>query len=288
MDLPTVDGLWDYRDPAGSQRRFEALLECSDAAVEPGWHVETLSQLARAVCLQRRFDEAHAILDRAEPLHACAGERAQVRVCLERGRIHNDTGRTEDAMTLFAEALERAEAAGEIRLAADALHMLAYVARGEESLRWHRRALEFCAQHDDERMRRWEVTLHTNMADEYERQGDFASGRRAIERSLAAARALGLEDTVCGARVFLARLHRLDGDVDQAWTILQGVFDPQDPRGFAHEEYAECLLAMGRVEAARPHFRRAFERLSKDPWFPPGEVERLARLERLGAEGDPA
>ena len=131
MVRPDIDALWDYRDPVESERRFRALIPVDDAPVDAGWHAALLSQLARAVCLQRRYDDAHAILDRA-------------------------------------------------------------------------------------------------------------------------------------------------------WEIIEAVFDPDDPLGWAHEEYAECLRARGHIEESRPHFRRAFARLSNDPWFPPGETERLARLERLG------
>jgi len=135
MDRPHIDALWDHKDPVESERRFRAILPEDDAEADPGWHAELLSQLARAVCLQRRYQDAHAILDGAEPRLEAAGNRAAIRVRLERGRIHNDTERTEEALALFREAWECAEAAAEVRLAADALHMLAYVARGEECLR---------------------------------------------------------------------------------------------------------------------------------------------------------
>ncbi len=285
MTPTDIDALWDYRDPAESERRFRGLLPRDGDAVDAPWLAELRSQWARAVCLQRRYDEAYAILDGTEGLLAGGPPRPRIRCLLERGRIHNDTGRAEEALALFREAWTLADGAGEILLAADALHMLACVSRGEENLRWHRAAIEFCRRHDLPRLRRWEVTLHTNMADEYERQGDFTAGIGAVERSLALAGELGLAEAARGASVFLARLHRLNGDVHRALEILRSVFDPADPRGWAHEELAESLRASGRVEESRPHFRRAFALLSKDPWFPPGEAERLERLGRLGGEG---
>jgi hypothetical protein len=50
--------------------------------------------------------------------------------------------------------------------------------------------------------------------------------------------------------------------------------------GYWHEERAECLLLEGDEAGAREHFRRAYDLLSADPWFPPGEHERLARIRR--------
>jgi hypothetical protein len=52
--------------------------------------------------------------------------------------------------------------------------------------------------------------------------------------------------------------------------------------GYSFEEAAECLLALEREEEARPYFARAYEVLSKDPWFPPGDAARLERMKELG------
>lgn len=288
MGLPEIDGLWDYADPAGSEQRFRETLPAAAESEDRGYHVELLTQIARAVCLQRRFDDAYAVLDDADTLVPRPVpddlRRARVRCLLERGRVDNDTERTAEAMKRFDEALRLAEDAGEVLLAADALHMLAYVARGDECLRWHRVAIEFCARQEGERFRRWLVTLYTNQADEYERRGDHALGLESVGSALAIAEDLGWEQRIAGTQVFLARLHRLSGDAQLARPLLERVIETGLARGYAYEEFAECLVLEGRAEEAREHFRRAYELLSKDPWFPPGEVERLERLRRL-AEG---
>ncbi|HSI33415.1 MAG: tetratricopeptide repeat protein, partial [Phycisphaerae bacterium] len=54
------------------------------------------------------------------------------------------------------------------------------------------------------------------------------------------------------------------------------------PDGYVYEEIGECLLTMGRRDEARPHFARAHALLSVDPWFPPNQPDRLARLKQLG------
>jgi len=46
----------------------------------------------------------------------------------------------------------------------------------------------------------------------------------------------------------------------------------------------ECLLALGRTREARRAFARAYELLSRDPWFPPTETARLERIRRLAGE----
>ena len=102
-----IDTLWDYQDPVGSEARFREALQRleSETASSPRSSVENShsraevrTQIARAICLQRRFDDAHAELDEAqkcldeglasgvdgEPVNA---GRAHVRVVLERSRI---------------------------------------------------------------------------------------------------------------------------------------------------------------------------------------------------------
>jgi hypothetical protein len=62
---------------------------------------------------------------------------------------------------------------------------------------------------------------------------------------------------------------------------VEGVFDPATADGWAWEERAECLHALGRFDEARAAFREAHARHSADPWFPPQESARLERLRRM-------
>ena len=52
--------------------------------------------------------------------------------------------------------------------------------------------------------------------------------------------------------------------------------------GYGAEEAAECLLALGREDEARPRFARAAELLGADAWLVEHEADRIARLRRLG------
>jgi hypothetical protein len=55
--------------------------------------------------------------------------------------------------------------------------------------------------------------------------------------------------------------------------------------GFVFEEIAECLLALKRLDEARPHFSKAYELLAEDMFLVEREPERLARLKKLGKVG---
>ena len=132
LDADRLDQLWDFADPGGSAQRFRAELAAGPA---PSASAELVTQLARALGLQGRFDQADELLDevRVEGLLPVVA----VRVALERGRVRNSSGRPADAVPMFAQALDLARAADEDFLAVDAAHMLA-IADGANAQEWTR------------------------------------------------------------------------------------------------------------------------------------------------------
>ena len=281
MHLPEVHPLWDYKDPVGSEKRFRESLPSTKSSGDDAYIVELLTQIARAACLRRQYDIAHAILDDAYKLLNDDLKRPRIRYLLERGRIFNDTGRTQQALRSFKEAWGLAEKIGDRVLGADALHMIAYVSEGEESLRWHHIAIDFCENSDGERFQRWLVTLYMNAADKYEDLKEYAHGLDYIQKCLAIAEELQWSERVLDSQCFFARLYRLSGDVENAMVLLEDILKAKDPRGYAFEEYAECLLLSGQMDQARPQFKRAYELLANDPWYPPTETERFERIRGL-------
>ena len=125
MTAADFDQLWDYDDPAASEQRFCELLPDVSERGPLSLRVQLLTQIARALGLQRRFDEARAVLAKASAQLADAGELARIRWLLETGRCHNSDGAAERALPYFREAWELARAAGEDFHAVDAAHMLA-------------------------------------------------------------------------------------------------------------------------------------------------------------------
>ena len=65
--------LWDFDDPAGSEQRFRSAAETAEGADR----LVLLTQVARALGLQERYDEGHAILD--DLAVGRPGDRDQVR-----------------------------------------------------------------------------------------------------------------------------------------------------------------------------------------------------------------
>lgn len=295
--LPDIDGLWTYSDPAATEARFRDVLPRAEAAAaDPAvraYHLELLAQLARALCLQRRYDETHDTLDRVKQALAAAGApdlpRVRARYCLERGRTFNDTRRFDEAKACFREAWDAARANGEDFLAVDAAHMFGVMGPPDEAVAWNLTALEYAAASPDPKARRWEGTLRNNLGWTYHKLGRFEDALRVFREVAAIHERDGRADRLQIARYSVAKTLRLMGRVPEAMTMQEALLrqceEAGTPDGYVHEEVGECLLALGRADEARPHFARAYELLSNDPWFPPPEAERLERMRALGGNG---
>jgi tetratricopeptide (TPR) repeat protein len=274
--------LWDFADPAESERRFRALLERVEGDSEAAAIVRT--QVARAQGLQRRFADAHATLDAAETMPATRGARVAVRLALERGRIFRSSGEPEKARPFFAAAFDRAGEAGEDALAVDAAHMLALIETDPVlQATWNERALAMAEGSTDPLARRWRASLLNNLGWTRHGEGRFDEALDLFTRALAAREELGDAESIRVARWCVARAMRSVGRVEEALGAQRALNDaiveagaPAD--GFVFEEIAECLVALGRADEAKPWFARAHAELSKDSWFVEAEPGRLARM----------
>lgn len=280
-----LDGQWDFGDVAESERRFRTLLE--RVAGDPEAEAVVSTQIARALGLQRRFDEAHAILDEVERLPAARGARAFVRLSLERGRLFNSARDPDRARPCFAAAWERAQSAGEVALAVDAAHMLGNVEPDAEiQATWNERALALAEAGDDPLARRWRGPLLNNLGWARHAAGRFDEALIVFERALAAHEERGDPGRIRIARWCVARCLRSLGRTEEALAAQRALeadcAAAGVPDGFVFEELGECLLALGRPDEARPWFRRAHEELAQDLGLAEAEPGRLARLRELG------
>jgi len=115
MTDPTA--LWNFDDPAGSELRFHTAAETAEGTDR----LVLMTQVARALGLQERYAEAHALLDQL----AAEDPEVATRVSLERGRLLRSEGEPDQARPHFEAAAATARDAGLEALHADALDMLA-------------------------------------------------------------------------------------------------------------------------------------------------------------------
>ncbi|WP_109211517.1 MULTISPECIES: hypothetical protein [Microbacterium] len=147
-----LDELWDFADPSGSEAR---LREAAESETDAATRAELQTQVARALGLQERFDEADAVLDEVSIEDAAVAARA----ALERGRVRNTAGDPQAAVPYFLAAVDAAS--GIAFLKVDALHMLA-IAEPDQAEEWTAAALAVLEGVDDPRTLRWRVSLHNN------------------------------------------------------------------------------------------------------------------------------
>ena len=283
--LEELDNLWDFRDPAGSEQRFRALLPRAKEEQGGALLAELLTQLARAEGLQRRFEDADQTLHDAEAALRPGDERGLARLLLERGRVANTARREGRGAESFHEAWKRARAAGEDALAVDAAHMLGIVESSEKAWEWNERAMKLARSSPDPRARRWIGSLANNMGWSRHDAGAYDEALGLFRLGLEERRRDGRPGEIRIARWSVSRCLRSLGRLEEALAEQEALRKELDALGetdgYVDEEIGECLLALGREAEARRAFARAFELLSMDAGLQQSEPRRLERLRRL-------
>lgn len=290
--LPNLFDLWDYNDPAGTAVHFRELLPLAVQSGVAGYHLELLTQLARAEGLQGHFAEAHAILDEVESQLTPQLPIAQMRYWLERGRVFNSAGEAATAVPLFQQAYDSGVQTGVTAdfFTIDAAHMLGIAAADPaEQLQWNLTALEQSRHSPDTRAQGWQGSLLNNIGWTYFEADDYDRALTIFEEAAAwrQANQPANAEAIRIANWSVARTLRALGRLIEALAIQQALLQEIETTnatsdGFVYEELAECLLAMGQAEAARPYFAQAHTHLSQQTWLVNSEPARLERLRRLG------
>lgn len=283
-----LDGRWDYAKPEVSEARFREALGQYPANSREALEIAT--QVARAQSLQRRFDAAHATLDRIEPELERVDVRVRIRYLLERGRTHNSAGAPLKAVPLFRQAAEvaaRAARDGDAFYEIDALHMLGIAAPASERLDWNLKALGAADNARDPRARGWRGSLYHNVGWTYFERGDHGTALDYWQKALALREATGDAQRLKVARWTVARGYRALGRLDDAERMQRELAAENqksgEEDGYVYEELAEIALARGDRAAAAPWAAKAFALLREDAWLAATEPVRLKRLAELGS-----
>lgn len=207
-----LDALWNFSDPVASEAAFRGAISATD---EPVSRAVLGTQLARALGLQGRYDEADRVLEGIDaPVPAI-----RARVALERGRLRNSGGYPEDAVAFFENAASVAEAANEPFLLVDALHMLgiADAARGEVHTTRALEVLDTLDAPSDRRTQRWRVALHNNRGWALFDAGELSEALQEFEQALLDAEEFGTEEQRGWAREAIEEcLEAIDAAADGA------------------------------------------------------------------------
>lgn len=199
-----LDELWDFSDAAGSEARLRA---AADAETDASTRAELQTQVARALGLQSRFDDADALLDSLTIDDAAVAARA----ALERGRVRNSSGDPAGAVPYFLAALDAASGAGLTFLQVDALHMLA-IAEPDQAEQWTDAAFAALDGVDEPRTLRWRVSLHNNIGWRLFDEGRLAEAATSFESARDAATRWGTPQQVQWADEALAEARAALGE----------------------------------------------------------------------------
>lgn len=200
--------LWDFADPAGSEQRLREAV----AIAEGPDQLVLLTQVARALGLQGRYDEAHGVLDHL----ATSDPEVATRTSLERGRLLRSAGEPEAARPHFEGAAASARAGGLDILLIDALHMMALVAPPEEQASLNQQALTVARGSQELAARDWDASLLNNIAMSHADAGDYGVALPLFEDALAARERIGDVRNIRTARWMVAWTLRNLGRTDEA------------------------------------------------------------------------
>ncbi|BDZ56115.1 tetratricopeptide repeat protein [Agromyces marinus] len=227
-----IDRMWDFGDPMASEARFRAA--AADEALDAHARAVMATQLARAIAIQGRVDEAHAALDalEAERHESGAQDAAELRarIALERGRIAASAERADEAVPELTRAVREAAVSGSTFLVLDALHMLALNDAGHEE-EWAAEGFDILDGVRDPRLRRWGVALHNNLGWTKHDGGDALAALHHFRKAVEAADAYGTAGQQHVARWAVGRALRTLGRTDEALELQRelALARPDDP-----------------------------------------------------------
>ncbi len=285
QDKVDLRKLWDFRDPAGTEQRFRALLAQHDEMTEYGLEIKT--QIARTMGLRGMFDEGHALLDSVDVALKDDMRAVRIRSLLERGRLLNSAGSPDRAASLFQEAWERSREAGYDNYAIDSAHMMAIVLPPDQQLEWNLKALDLIEKSDDPALQGWKGPLYNNIGWTYFDQGDAETALMYFLKDVNFRTEFGDEDGRRISQWSVARTYRELGRKAEALDLQQKIEKEIEDKklpadGFVFEELGELHLENGDSETAGRYFASAYKVLKEDQWFRENEKARLERMRKLG------
>lgn len=264
--------LWNFNDPVSSEAKFRSLLEHAEG--DDALVLKT--QVARALGLQKKYEDAHAVLDELPPVEGTA-TRWETYALLERGRTLRSSGKPQEARPLFDRATETPF--DDLRI--DAIHMQAIVAEPSEALELNEKAVREAHASADPYTRLWLGSLLNNTAWTHHDLGNFSRALELFQDALAFREEKGDEGSIRIAKWSVGRCLRSLGRLEEALNIQLDLARSGEEDGYVSEELGECLLALGRAEEARPHFATAYNVLAIDSWLAENEPDRISRLRQL-------
>ncbi|NNC94947.1 MAG: hypothetical protein HKN92_05245 [Chitinophagales bacterium] len=282
--LVDFNKLWDYNDPVATETKFKDLIPAAEQSGDLSYKLQLKTQIARCMSLQRKFEDAHQLLDEVEQELNEDLKIATIRYHLEKGRTFNsanDKGRAEEQ---FQWAINLSTEAGEDFYLVDALHMFAIIKESEEALHYNLEAVNVAEKSEDPRAKKWLGSLYNNIGWTYHDMKMFDKSLQLFLKAEEWHKEFGSERSYGIARWCVAKGMRMVQRIDEALEILQTLEVEGKTDGYTYEELGECYLIKGNKGKANDYFFKAYELLSQDKWLMENEAKRMARLKELSSK----
>ncbi len=281
--LPDFDRLWDYNHPEVSEQKFRSLLPIAEKSGDLCYQLQLQTQIARSQGMQGNFQACNTTLDAVEKQLIESVPVARIRYLLERGRALNSSNHPAEAKPLFTDAWQRAIVAKEDRYAIDAAHMIAIVETDlDQQVSWNRNALAIIEQNPAQRG--WLSSILNNLGETYRARKEYDKALDCFEKRAQCFLGRGKQPDIFNLKD-IARMNRLLNHPDVALSIIEPIAkdlkSKRQPDGYISAEYGQCLVAMKRIDEAKPYLIEAYETLSKDDymtWYEPDELEHIRQL----------
>lgn len=286
------DKLWNFKKPAETEQKFRSLLPNAKQN-GPSYHLQLLTQLARTLSLQEKFQEAYQVLSEVSNQMTSDLTVAKIRYLLELGRTQNSEKRSEIANNTFREAFALADKLGEWGYAVDALHMIAITYNygpqesQQEKLNWEVKAVDYAESKDSSNAKAWLGSLYFNTGRSYHGLQRYQEALDTFIKAYALDKANGSPDWILlDDRRTIAQMQRMVGMIDEAFAEQlaleqENIIKLGKPDGFVFEELGELYLVKKQDAKAKEYFAKAYP-LIKDQLKEPKYQERLQRVKELG------
>lgn len=281
------DRLWNYNDPAGTEKKFRELLPVLKNSGDQSAYLQLLTQTARTQGLQMKFEEAHRLLDEVEPLLNNDLYLAKIRYLLERGRTFRSSKHVEKSRDLFLQAYELALKHKEDNYAIDAAHMMGIIEPFKEAQEWNELAMKIAENTKDEKAKNWLGSLYNNTAWNYHDNKNYEKALEIFRKNVDWHTKKNSVQQLIIAKWSVARalrsLNKTDEAIDIQLKLIKEIEEKGlEQDGYVYEELGELNLIRKNNEEAKKYFGLAYDLLSKDIWLAENEKERLQRMKELG------
>ena len=282
-----ISDMWDFSDPQACEKNFRKKMEEFSTSAFYVWELQT--QVARALGLQGKFDEAFQILDSIqagfEYAPTCESkDLVGIRYNLERGRILKLTNKVEDSIRYFRFALKLAMKIRADDLSIDAIKMLLDMSSVNDRIELGLKGINIATELGNENLYPIVGAFALNVGEAYLENKNyqkaieqFMHARDIFSKLFDAEKVRKIRISICIAQRGLGNYKEalLELRVQEEWLKKTGNSD-----GIVFEEIAENLMALGQSSSSI-YFSKALKSFEAQSLVSDMDSKRISRIRQL-------